>query len=122
MKKIIVQQAEQNEIDCVNSKYDEIDFVKSNFDNEFIVIVKVENEGAGIGRLVKIDAKNIELGGIYVLPNFRGLGVAEKIVHNLCKKIHLKKRQFGVYLSVIHCNFIPNLDLKSIITKLFLMK
>ncbi|WP_378187552.1 GNAT family N-acetyltransferase [Aquimarina sp. W85] len=65
------------------SKYAEIDFIKSNFDNEYIVIAKVKNKNAGLGRLVKIDNKNIELGGIYTFPDFRGLGVAENIVKNL---------------------------------------
>jgi len=60
--------------------------VKSNIDNEFIVIANVENKNAGLGRLVKIDNKNIELGGIYVFPNFRGLGIAENIVRSLCEK------------------------------------
>lgn len=35
---------------------------------------------------MKIDKNNIELGGIYAFPNFRGLRVAENIVHNLCEK------------------------------------
>ena len=86
MKRVTVKQAVQNEINWVNSKYDEVNFVKSNFENEFIVIANVENEKAGLGRLVKIDDENIELGGIYVFPDFRGLGVAENIVRNLCEK------------------------------------
>jgi N-acetylglutamate synthase-like GNAT family acetyltransferase len=85
MKKVVVKQAEKHEVDWVNSKYDEIGFVKSNIENEFIVIANVENKGAGLGRLVRIDHQNIELGGIYVFPEFRGLGVAENIVKNLCK-------------------------------------
>lgn len=86
MKTITVKQAEINEINWINTKYNEVDFVKSNYENEYIVIAKVENENAGLGRLVKIDEDNIELGGIYAFPNFRGLGVAENIVRNLCEK------------------------------------
>lgn len=86
MNAVTVIQADRNEIDWINSKYTEIGFVKSNYDNEFIVIAKVENKNAGLGRLVKIDDKNIELGGIYTFPDFRGLRVAENIVSNLCNK------------------------------------
>lgn len=86
MKTVIVKQAEKKETNWINAKYSEVDFVKSNYENEYIVIAKVGNENAGLGRLVKIDENNIELGGIYVFPNFRGLGVAENIVRNLCEK------------------------------------
>lgn len=86
MKTVTVKQAEINEINWINAKYSEVDFVKSNYENEYIVIAKVGNENAGLGRLVKIDEDNIELGGIYAFPNFRGLGVAENIVRNLCEK------------------------------------
>ncbi len=86
MKTITVKQAEKNEINWINAKYGEVDFVKSNYESEYIVIAKVGNNNAGLGRLVKVDNKNIELGGIYVFPNYRGLGVAENIVRNLCEK------------------------------------
>ena len=85
MNTITIKQAEKNEINWVNSKYAEVDFVKSNYENEYIIIAKVNGENAGLGRLVKIDSHGIELGGIYVFPNFRGFGVAEKIVQHLCE-------------------------------------
>ena len=84
MKSIIVDQAREEDMDWVNAKYDEVDFLHSNYRNEFIVIAEVNKEKAGLGRLVKIDERNIELGGIYVYPEFRGFGVAEKIVSKLC--------------------------------------
>jgi N-acetylglutamate synthase-like GNAT family acetyltransferase len=86
MKTVTVRRAEKNEIDWINAKYSEVDFVKSDYENEYIVIASVENENAGLGRLVKVDSNNIELGGIYAFPNYRGLGVAENIVRNLCEK------------------------------------
>ena len=86
MRKVTVIQAESHQIDWINSKYDEVDFARSNYENEYIVIAKVGNENAGLGRLVKIDTNTIELGGIYAFPNFRGVGVAEHIVQHLCDK------------------------------------
>ncbi len=86
MRSVTIKLAEKNEMDWVNSKYREVDFVESNYENEHIVIAKVGNENAGLGRLVRIDENNIELGGIYAFPNHRDLGVAENIVRNLCDK------------------------------------
>ncbi len=86
MKKITVIQAKKDQIDWINSKYDEVDFARSNYENEYIVIAKVNNENAGLGRLVKIDNDAIELGGIYAFPNFRGIGIAENIVRSLCEQ------------------------------------
>lgn len=82
---VTVHQAKKQELDWVNEKYGEVDFVKSDYENEYIVVARVENENAGIGRLVKIDTNNLELGGIYVFPDFRGFGVAENIVRSLCE-------------------------------------
>ena len=86
MESISIRPARENEIDWINSKYKEIGFVDSNFKNEFIVIAEYNNMKSGIGRLVLVDENNIELGGIYVFPDFRKLGIAEKIVNYLCKK------------------------------------
>lgn len=85
MRNIITRKAQINEIEWVNSQYISANFKESDFDNEFIVIAEVENTKAGIGRLVIIDENNIELGGIYVLRDFRKIGVAESIVSTLCK-------------------------------------
>lgn len=83
MKQVIVRQAKSGEIDWINSRYGEVNFVDSQFDHEFIAIAEVKGERAGIGRLVFLDDENIELGGIYVFPEFRRMGVADKIVDYL---------------------------------------
>lgn len=85
MKEITIRKTGANEIEWINSKYEDVGFVSSNFDNEFIVIASIENKDAGLGRLVVIDEQNIELGGIYVFPNSRSLGIADKIVSYLCE-------------------------------------
>ena len=85
MKNISVRQARPDEIDWINSKYDEVNFIHSNYLNDYIIIAYLENQKVGLGRLVQLDEKNIELGGIYVFPNYRRLGVAEKIVRSLCE-------------------------------------
>ncbi|WFO16925.1 hypothetical protein M601_003870 [Cellulophaga baltica 4] len=63
MKKITIKSAKKDELSWINSKYNEVNFVASTFENEYIVIASVDNEKAGIGRLVRIDNGHIELGG-----------------------------------------------------------
>ena len=84
MNTIIVRQARKDEIDWVNAQYKSIDFKPSNFENEYIVIAEIGGEKCGLGRLVKIDEQNTELGGIYVLNEYRRMGVAEEVVSFLC--------------------------------------
>ncbi|TDQ28439.1 GNAT family N-acetyltransferase [Tenacibaculum caenipelagi] len=85
MNTIIVRQAEKEEIDWINAQYLSIDFKPSNFENEYIVIAEIDGKKCGLGRLVKIDKQNTELGGIYVFNDYRGLGVTDVIVQFLCK-------------------------------------
>ncbi len=92
MNTILTRKASSNEINWVNSKYTEVSFVKSNFENEFIVIAEVNNQKAGLGRLVIIDDRNIELGGIYVFKEYRKMGVADSIVSFLCTNNPFKDR------------------------------
>jgi len=92
MNKITTRKAEKNEIGWINSQYENVGFAESNYDNEFIVITEVNYIKAGIGRLVKIDENNIELGGIYVLEQFRKIGIAENIVDTLCNKNPFKDK------------------------------
>lgn len=87
MTNIKIREARENEIQWVNKQYAEIDFKESNFENELIVIAEIENLNCGLGRIVKINHDNYELGGIYVFQAFRNKGVAEKIVEFLiCSK------------------------------------
>ncbi len=84
--KTILRPATADQMEWINAKYEAINFAPSNYANEWIVIAEVQGKKAGLGRLVKIDATNIELGGIYVSPEFRGQGIAEKIVATLLQK------------------------------------
>jgi|JI8StandDraft_2_1071088.scaffolds.fasta_scaffold82410_3 N-acetylglutamate synthase-like GNAT family acetyltransferase len=84
MQIIVIKQAQETEIDWINQQYKAINFVESDFKNEYIIVAYYDGKQAGLGRLVKIDHQNIELGGIYVFPQFRGLKIAENIVSHLC--------------------------------------
>lgn len=88
---ISIRIADQSQIDWINSMYDQVHFQKSDFNNEFILIAEVGGQRAGIGRLVKIDDANVELGGIYVFPAFQKRGVAAELVENLCSMNPFKR-------------------------------
>lgn len=74
--------ATKSEMSWVNAVYEEIQFLPSDFNNEYIVIAEVNGEKAGLGRLIQINDA-LELGGMYVKDNYRGNGIAQKIVEHL---------------------------------------
>lgn len=80
---ILIRRALRDEINWVNQKYDEVKFKHSNFNQDIIVIAEIGTEKAGLGRLQKIDDDCAELGGMYVFPEFRRKGVADRIVEFL---------------------------------------
>ncbi|RIA09352.1 acetyltransferase (GNAT) family protein [Flavobacteriaceae bacterium MAR_2010_72] len=83
---IEVRKAREEEINWINSKYKEINFIESNFENEMIVIAECDNSVCGLGRLIVIDNNNLELGGIYVFNEFRGLNISQEIITFLLEK------------------------------------
>lgn len=82
MNVVVTRKTKPEELDWVNLKYTEVDFKPSSLNN-LIIVAELHGVKAGLGRLVKIDVNNFELGGIYVFPEFRRLGVADKIVSKL---------------------------------------
>lgn len=83
MKKIYVRKATLEDIEWVNTTYRNIDFVLSDYTTEYIALAEVEGVKCGLGRVVTIDEGNVELGGMYVLDQFRGMGIAEQIILHL---------------------------------------
>lgn len=82
-----IRAADKHEITWINSCYDQVEFIHSDFDNEIIAIAEFNGEKAGLGRLLKVDKYNLELGGMYVFESFRGKGVAKEIVNFLLTQV-----------------------------------
>lgn len=80
---MIIRKALASEIDWINTRYDEIEFVHSDFDNELIAIAEINQQKAGMGRLVNVTPQINELGGMYVADAHRKRGIARKIVQFL---------------------------------------
>lgn len=91
---VIIEKAKESEIDLINSWYKEIGFVESDYSSEFISIAKIGDKYAGVGRLQNIDGESAELGGIYVIPEFRGKKVARKIVAHLLENAASYKKLY----------------------------
>ncbi|MTI31008.1 GNAT family N-acetyltransferase [Xanthovirga aplysinae] len=92
MGPIITRKALRSEINWINSKYEEVGFISSDYENELIVVAEIKNQRCGLGRMVVIDEKNLELGGIFVFQDYRGLGIAEEIVGHLCEENEFNQR------------------------------
>lgn len=81
-------------MDWVNARYREISFVPSDYEKELIAIAEVDGTRAGIGRLTHIDDSTQELGGMYVLPEFRKRQVATQIIEFLLERRNPKARVY----------------------------
>ena len=85
-ERLVVRQALRDELTWVNDRYSEVGFVPSGHQLEVIAIAEVNGSRSGLGRLVSVDYANYELGGMYVLPEYRKHGVAKSIVEFLLER------------------------------------
>ena len=88
---IKLRKAKESDINWINSKYEEVNFLASNFDNEIIAIAQLDKVDCGVGRLVKLDEQNLELGGLYIFSPYERKGIGGKIVNFLLRKKPNKK-------------------------------
>ncbi|HDR6313138.1 TPA: GNAT family N-acetyltransferase [Bacillus cereus] len=75
-----IQLATSYDLEWVNNQYKSIGFVPSDLERDLVAIITYDNVYAGVGRLVQIDKDTIEMGGIFILPKFRGLQLAGELV------------------------------------------
>lgn len=93
---ITVRTARRSEIEWINSCYDQIEFMHSDFDSEIIAIAEFDGQKAGLGRLVKMDEEQFELGGMYTFEAFRGKGAAKEIVKFLLSHVKPLQRVYCI--------------------------
>ncbi|MDX2220863.1 MAG: GNAT family N-acetyltransferase [Burkholderiales bacterium] len=95
---IALRSLRPDEMDWANARYAEIGFLPSS-PLQNIVVAEVDGADgtrlrAGLGRLVPVSGDNVsvddcaeaELSGIYVLPEYRGRGIADRIVTELVRR------------------------------------
>ncbi len=90
----------------INAAYDAVHFQRSDLSHELVIVAEIEGERAGIGRLVPLSETACELGGMLVFEQFRGRGLALKIVEELLR--HTNGR-------TVYC--VPFSDLEPVYTK-----
>ena len=87
----IVRAIKPGELDWVNEQYQSINFVPTvSGDHQFIA--EIDRQKVGLGRLAYITDEIWEMGGIYVLPEWRRKSIAREIVKYLltqANNIHL---------------------------------
>lgn len=82
-KAIMLHVATAQEFAWINARYDEVKFVHSDPAHDLVMIAEVGGEKAGLGRLVRVADDAAELGGMLVMEEFRGSGIAHRLVDAL---------------------------------------
>ena len=77
--------ARADEAEWINARYAEVRFLPSDLSREVVVIAEIDGQPAGLGRLVDVDDRSCELGGMLVFDPFRGRGVARAIIDELLR-------------------------------------
>jgi GNAT superfamily N-acetyltransferase len=77
-----VRKLEQAELAWANERYAEVDFLPSTA-ADFVAVVLIDGERAALGRVTDLGNNVGELGGMYVFPEFRGRGIAKRLVDHL---------------------------------------
>ncbi len=99
---ITIREATPNDLLWINQQYESVDFRLSDLKDEDVIIAMIDGQKAGLGRLQKMSETESELGGIYVLPEYRGSGIAKKVVTELLK--------IGQKFHRIYCLPFPHLN------------
>jgi GNAT superfamily N-acetyltransferase len=70
----------------LNDRYTEIGFQLSDLTRDLQIIAELDGQRAGTGRLVPVGENAVELGGMLVLDEYRGQGVARAIIDELLRQ------------------------------------
>jgi N-acetylglutamate synthase-like GNAT family acetyltransferase len=76
---ITLRAASPGELAWINERYRSIDFRLSAPD-DFQVVAQVDGKPAGLGRIVPIEGRIGELGGMLVFDEYRGTGLSKAII------------------------------------------
>ena len=82
----MLRTARPEETGWINEQYAKVHFIPSDPKRDTIVVAESDGMRAGIGRLVDVGEGACELGGMFVLDEFRGRGIARAIVGELIRR------------------------------------
>jgi GNAT superfamily N-acetyltransferase len=77
--------ATANDAEWINERYASVHFQPSELAHELVIVAEVDGVAAGIGRLVPAGEDACELGGMLVLEEFRGRGLARALIEELLR-------------------------------------
>lgn len=80
---LLLRWASTEDQSWVDAQYAAIDFSPSDLKAHRVTIAEWLGQPAGLGRLVPVATQQWELGGMYVLSDFRRKGIAAAIVQHL---------------------------------------
>ena len=84
-----IQKLDAAELAWANDRYAEVDFLPSST-TDFIAVALVDGKPAALGRVTEVAPRTGELGGMYVFPGFRGLGIAKHLIDYLVAECGLE--------------------------------
>jgi len=84
-----LRRLEPTELAWANERYAEVDFLPSPA-TDLVAVALVGGTPAALGRVTRLTEASGELGGMYVFPEFRGLGVASRMIDYLVSECGLK--------------------------------
>lgn len=85
MAKTKLRRARPDEAGWVNERYAAVRFIPSDLDREIVIVAEVDGTPAGLGRLVPVDERSCELGGLLVFEEYRSRGVGKAIIDELLR-------------------------------------
>lgn len=83
---IALREARPADEQWINDRYRSIGFHTSDLAQELVLIAEVDGVAAGMGRLVPAGEDAFELGGMHVLAEYRGRGLARRIIDELLRR------------------------------------
>jgi N-acetylglutamate synthase-like GNAT family acetyltransferase len=92
---IKIKRATLADLEWINQQYDFVNFKHSTLEDEEVVIAEVDTIKIGLGRIQEIQETTAEMGGIFVLPDYRNMGIARRIVSELVV--------IGKNYSIVYC-------------------
>lgn len=83
---LVLRTARPEETGWINEQYAKVHFIPSDPSRDTVVLAELDGRRAGLGRLVDVGENAYELGGMFVLDELRGRGVARAIVEELIRR------------------------------------
>jgi N-acetylglutamate synthase-like GNAT family acetyltransferase len=87
MMQLTLRTAAPDELAWINERYRSIDFRLSGAD-DFQAVAEVDGKPAGLGRIVPVEGRVGELGGMLVFDQYRGTGLSKAIIGFLAQTTH----------------------------------